>query len=273
LASSSSRPGACEAKQRRPLRLAVHAWVLCAAFLSPLSHAANLKVFAAASLTDAFKEIGPAFERGRPGAHVAFNFASSSLLRTQIEQGAPCDLFASADWEQMSPLVRAGKVRDAATFVRNRLAVVIPKNNPAKIRQLADLARPGLRTVMTAEQVPIGRYTRQALAKMSGPGGFGSDFQQKVISNVVSEEANVRSVLAKVELGEADAAILYASDAVAAGPKVRAIAIPTRFNVTAAYPVGVVGATRNTADAAAFARFLYSRSAGEILKRYGFQPR
>ena len=139
------------------MSLAVHVWVLCAAFFTPLAHAASLTVFAAASLTDAFKEIGPAFERGRPGAHVGFNFASSSLLRTQIEQGAPCDLFASADWEQMSPLVRTGKVKDAATFVRNRLALVISKDNPAKIRQLGDLARLGLRIVMTAEQVPIGR--------------------------------------------------------------------------------------------------------------------
>src|SRR5262249_55093356 len=152
-----------------------------------------------------FKEIGGTFERAHPGTKVTFSFASSSLLRTQIEQGAPADLFASADVAQMEPLVKAGKVRGVAAFTRNRLVVVTPASNPGRIRRLQDLARPGLRLVITAEQVPVGHYTRQALAKMSGPGGLGSDFQQKVLANVVSQEANVRSLLTKVELGEADA--------------------------------------------------------------------
>jgi molybdate transport system substrate-binding protein len=233
--------------------------------------AADLTVFAAASLTDAFKEIGGTYERAHPGTKVTFNFAASSLLRTQIEQGAPADVFASADVAQMEPLQRAGKVRGVAAFTRNRLVVVTPAANPGRVQRLQELARPGLRLVITAEQVPIGHYTREALAKMSAAGGLGSDFRQKVLANVVSEEANVRSLLTKVELGEADAAIVYASDAVAAGPKVRVVPIPTRFNEIASYPVGVVAATGNGGDAASFARYLRSRPAQGILKRYGFQ--
>jgi molybdate transport system substrate-binding protein len=258
-------------RRQRPRWLGAAALLLA---LVPASvSAADLTVFAAASLTDAFKEIGTAFERGHPGTKVAFNFAASSLLRTQIEQGAPADVFASADMAQMEPLVKAGKVRDVASFTRNRLVVVTPAANPGRIQRVQDLDQPGRRLGITAEQVPIGRYTRQALAKMSGPGGLGSDFQQKVLANVVTQEANVRALLTKVELGELDAAIVYASDAVAAGPKVRAIAIPSRYNEIAGYPVGVVVASANPGDAAAFARFLRSGSAQGVLKRYGFQPR
>jgi molybdate transport system substrate-binding protein len=235
--------------------------------------AADLTVFAAASLRDAFKAIGSAFERGHPGTKVTFSFAASSLLRTQIEQGAPADVFASADMAQMEPLSRAGKVGDVAPFTRNRLVVVTPAANPGRIQRLQDLARPGLRLLITAEQVPIGRYTRRSLAEMSGARGLGSDFQRKVLANVVSREANVRGLLTKVELGEADAAIVYASDAVSAGQKVKTVAIPARYNEVAVYPVGVVVASAHGNDARAFARYLRSRPAQAILKRHGFQPR
>jgi molybdate transport system substrate-binding protein len=250
--------------------------VLCvsAVFCSPSrAWAADLTVFAAASLTDAFQAIGTQFERSHSGTKVNFNFAASSLLRAQIEQGAPADVFASADGEQMRPLIGAGKVRDVVPFARNRLVVATPAANPARIRRLQDLARPGLRLVITAEQVPIGHYTRRALAKMSGPGALGVGFEQRVLANVVSQETNVRGLLAKVELGEADAAIVYASDATAAGPKVRSIPIPARFNEVAVYPAGVVVASAHPTEAGAFARFLQSRPAQAILRRYGFQPR
>jgi molybdate transport system substrate-binding protein len=237
------------------------------------AQAAHLTVFAAASLTDAFQTIGPQFERSHPGTKVTFDFGASSLLRTQIDQGAPADVFASADEEQMEPLVRAGKVRDAVPFARNRLVVVTPAANPGHLRRLEDLARPGLRLVITAEPVPIGHYTRLALAKLSAPGALGASFQQRVLANVVSQETNVRSLLAKVELGEADAAIVYASDAAAAGPKVRTISIPARYNEVARYPVGVVVATTHPAEAGAFARYLQSRPAQAVLHRYGFQSR
>jgi molybdate transport system substrate-binding protein len=231
-----------------------------------------LTVFAAASLTETFQDLGPLFERSAPGAKVTFSFASSSLLRTQIEQGAPADVFASADREQMEPLARAGLVRAPVDFARNRLVIVTPAANPGKIRRPQDLARPGLRLVITAEQVPIGRYTRQALAKMGAPGAFGHGFQPAVVRNVVSQEPNVRGLLAKVTLGEADAAIVYVTDALAGGEKARTVPIPDRYNEVAVYPAAVVARSPHAATAARFLAFLRSKTGRAVLKKHGFQP-
>jgi molybdate transport system substrate-binding protein len=233
--------------------------------------AADLTVFAAASLTNAFQEIGPAFERAHPATRARFNFAASSLLRTQIEQGAACDVFASADREQMEPLARARRVGAVTLFAQNRLVVVMPAANPGRIQRLQDLARTGLRLVITAEQVPIGRYTRQALGKMDGPQAMGQGFRSRVLANVVSQEANARALLTKVTLGEADAAIVYASDAVAAGGKVSRLAIPARYNEIADYPAAPVVGSRLPKEAAEFVRFLRSRAAQQILQRHGFE--
>jgi molybdate transport system substrate-binding protein len=229
-------------------------------------------VFAAASLTEAFQELGPLFAKARPAVKVTFSFAASSLLRTQIEQGAPADLFASADREQLEPLARAGLVGRPVDFARNRLVIVTPAANPGKIRRPEDLARPGLRLVITAEQVPIGRYTRQALAKMSAPGAFGPAFQPAVMRNVASQEPNVRGLLAKVTLGEADAAIVYVTDALAGGDQVRAVPIPDRYNEIALYPAAVVARSPHAAAAARFLAFLRSKTGRTILKKHGFQP-
>jgi molybdate transport system substrate-binding protein len=231
-----------------------------------------LTVFAASSLTEAFQELGPLFERGKPATKVRFSFAASSLLRTQIEQGAPADLIASADREQMEPLARAGLVRRPVDFVRNRLVIVTPAANPGQVRRPQDLARAGLRLVITAEQVPIGRYTRQALAKMSAPGAFGPAFLPAVMRNVVSQEPNVRGLLAKVTLGEADAAIVYVTDAMAVSEKVRTVPIPDRYNEIAVYPAAVVTRSPNAAAAAHFLAFLRSTTARAVLKKHGFQP-
>jgi molybdate transport system substrate-binding protein len=248
-------------------------WLPFVLLLVSSARAADLTVFAAASLTDAFQPIGRAFERAHPGTHVAFDFAGSSLLRTQIEHGAPCDVFVSADWEQMSPLVRARTVKGAAPFARNRLVVVIPAANPGRIHQLADLARPGLRLVLTGEQVPIGRYSRLAIARMSSPSELGAGYQRRVLANVVSRELNVRALLTKVTLGEADAAFVYASDAVAAGKKVLTVAIPSRVNEIAVYPAAVLASSTQPREAAAFLQFLRSAPARAVLKRYGFDTR
>jgi molybdate transport system substrate-binding protein len=242
-------------------------------FSAPITaQAAGLTVFAAASLTDAFRGIGSAFERGHPGTHVIFDFGASSLLRTQIEQGAPADVFASADRTQMEPLARSGNVRGVTPFARNQLVVVVPAANPGHVRRLQDLARPGLRLVITAEPVPIGHYTREALARMSVPGALGASFERRVLANTISQEPNVRGLVAKVELGEADGAIVYASDAVAAGRKVKVIPIPERYNEIAVYPVAVVAGSPHSSEAAAFVQYLRSRPAQALLRRYGFQP-
>jgi molybdate transport system substrate-binding protein len=230
----------------------------------------EITVFAAASLTDAFNALKPEFERAVPGVTLRFSFASSSALRLQLEQGAPADVFASADYQQMRPLADKGLVLAPRTFARNRLVVVIPAANPGKLRSVRDLARPGLRLVTTAAAVPIGRYTQEMLEKLSRTRGFPTDFGPRVNANVVSREANVRAALVKVELGEADAAVVYETDA-RSSPRVRSLPIPARANITAEYPVAVVAATPRRRDAEAFARFLLSDRGRAVLKRFGFR--
>jgi molybdate transport system substrate-binding protein len=252
---------------RRSLGLAILAtlFALCSGEAQP---AKPLTVFAAASLTDAFNAMKPRFEREHPGTEVRLNFGASSQLRTQIEQGAPADVFASADTVQMQPLVNGRVVAAPVIFARNRLVVALPAANPGKVRSLRDLARRGLRILTTAESVPVGRYTQQALEKLGAD--YGNDYARKVNANVVSRENNVRSVLAKVELGEADAAFVYETDA-ASTRKVSVIKIPEKSNVIAEYPIAVVNAARDRALAEAWVRFTLSRSGKGTLKRFGFR--
>src|SRR5262245_24756944 len=201
----------------------------------------ELVVFAAASLTEPFNELGPQFGAAN-GAKVTYNFAGTPQLRTQLEQGARADVFASANKEQMDQALKSGVVTgETPVFVQNRLVVITPKENPGKVEKLEDLARPGLKLVTTAKTVPVGQYTQDALAKMSKDARFGADFQGKVTGNVRSEEADVKQVVAKVRLGEADAAVVYATDvSPAVAPDVKTIAIPDEFNTVADYPIAVV---------------------------------
>lgn len=230
----------------------------------------TVTVFAASSLTNAFNELGPAFQRAHPGQQLRFNFGASSALRSQIQLGSPADVFASADHEQMEPLQKAGLVSAPTTFARNRLTVVVPKENPAKLGSPRELARPGLRLVTTAEAVPIGRYTQETLKKLGTQPGYPPDFANLVNRNVASREPNVRAVLAKVELGEADAAIVYETDA-RASSRVKTIPIPENANVVAEYPVAVVSAGGNKSGAEDFIRLLRSSAGRAVLKRYGFR--
>ena len=185
----------------------------------------TLTVFAASSLTDAFGEIGKAFDAANPGVTTTFNFAGSQVLQTQIEQGAPADVFASASKSYMDLLVTDGFVaKDVPqTFLNNKLVVILPANNPAALEKLEDLAKPGIKLVLAAEAVPVGKYALQALDLMNT--SFGNDFKTKVLANVVSNEDNVKQVVAKVQLGEADAGIVYVSDAIAA-PDLKPAGIP-----------------------------------------------
>jgi molybdate transport system substrate-binding protein len=247
--------------------------LLAAAALVPRTLRAReraLTVFAAASLTDAFNALKAPFERAHPGLAVWFSFGASSTLRLQIEQGAPADLFASADTAQMRPLVSRRLVSTPRTFARNRLVVVVPKADPGKVRSVRDLARPGLRVVTTSETVPIGRYTQQVLERLSHTRGYPPDFGRRVNAGVISREMNVRAVLVKVELAEADAAIVYESDA-RSSARVRAIPIPASANVTAQYPIAVVATTRRRSEAEAFTRFLLSPQGQTILRQHGFR--
>ncbi|NOH03166.1 MAG: molybdate ABC transporter substrate-binding protein [Chloroflexi bacterium] len=231
----------------------------------------NLIVFVAASLTDAFTEIGGNFEARYPGVTVTFNFGGSQMLRTQIEEGAPVDVFAPANEEEMDLLIRGGFVLETSPriFLTNRLVLILPADNPAGIDSLEDLSVPGIKLVLAAEEVPVGRYSRQALEKMTA--SFGADFKDKVLANVVSNEDNVRQVVAKVQLGEADAGIVYVSDAVAV-PELQIIEIPADLNVAATYPIAPLAESANIALAEKFVDYLLSNEGQATLRKWGFGP-
>lgn len=233
--------------------------------------ASTLTVFAAASLTDAFNEIGGAFEAMHPGVTVRFSFAGSQNLRTQIEQGAAADVFASANSTEMNALVDGNLVEEGAaqTFVTNQLVVVLPANNPAGISSLSELAKPGLKLVLAAEEVPVGKYARQALDNLDAT--LGPGYKDKVLANVVSDETDVKQVLAKVQLGEADAGIVYVSDAVAA-PELQEIDIPADANVIAHYPIAALAESANPALASDFIDYVLSTDGQAALKKWGFMP-
>ena len=228
-------------------------------------------VFAAASLTDAFKEIGTAFEAANPGTSVTLNFAGSQTLRTQIEEGAPADVFASANSDQMDVLVADGMIAPGAprTFLTNQLVVIVPPHNPAKVRSLLDLGRAGLKLDLAAPDVPVGAYARQAMEKMNEE--FGDGFEARVLANVVSEEDNVKQVVTKVQLGEADAGIVYTSDAMAA-PDVGRITIPEDLNVVAQYLIAPLSEAGNPALAVSFEEYVLSADGQATLAKWGFQP-
>ena len=202
---------------------------------APVSASVQLSVFAAASLTEAFGDVATAFEGTHPGVDVLLNFAGSNTLRAQIEQGAQADLIASANTKEMDALVASKLVANGASkiFLTNRLVVVTPTENPAGLSTLDDLSEPGVKLVLAAEEVPVGRYARLVLENA------GPQFEAQVLANVVSNETTVKQVLAKVQLGEADAGIVYASDAVAA-PDLPVIEIPPEWNVLAEYPIAVL---------------------------------
>src|SRR5215831_3126121 len=208
----------------------------------------DITVFAAASLREAFEDLGKTFE-AKHGVKVHLNLAGSQELRTQIENGARADVFASADQKHMAALVKAKLVEAPRVFARNTPVVIVPKDNPAKVGSFAELAK-AKKIVIGVPEVPIGTYTLEILDKA------GADFKQKVLANVVSRESNVRQVMAKVSLGEADAAIVYRTDAIAGKDKVEIIEIPAKLNVVAEYPVAVLAKAPESAAARAFVDLL-----------------
>lgn len=231
-----------------------------------------LNVFAAASLTDAFTEIGENFQTANPGVTVTFNFAGSQALRTQIEEGAPADIFASASGKEMDAAIEGKFIADGVkqVFLTNKLIVILPADNPAGLEKLEDLTKSGVKIVLAAEEVPVGNYARQALDLMNG--SFGADFKDKVLANVVSNEDNVKQVVSKVQLGEADAGIVYTSDAVAA-PELKSIEIPAELNVIAKYPIAPLVKSENADLAQAFIDYVLSDEGQAILAKWGFGPK
>ncbi|GAB4198329.1 MAG: molybdate ABC transporter substrate-binding protein [Roseiflexaceae bacterium] len=233
----------------------------------------TLYVFAAASLTDAFKEMGALFEAEHPGVTVSFNFGASQQLRGQIEQGARADVFASANTKEMEGAIASGLVAAGSerVFARNRLVVIFPKDNPADIQQLADLARPKLKLVIADTPVPAGQYTLAMLEKMSADPAYGSDFGQRVLANVVSREANIEAVANKVELGEADAAVVYTTNVTrAAAERVGTLMIPDSFNQIATYPIAPLVKAPAPGLAEQWIAFVRSAKGQQVLASYGF---
>ncbi len=233
----------------------------------------TLTVFAAASLTAAYGDIGKAFEAANPGTKVSFSFAGSQTLRTQIEQGAKVDVFASADNLNMDPLKTAGLLLSAPqVFTRNRLVVIMPKANPANLTALKDLSKAGLKFDIADASVPVGNYTLQMLDKLSADATYGTDFKTQVLARVVSKETDVKQVVSKVSLGEAAAGVVYTTDAQAAIDKLMTIDIPDQFNVIAVYPIAVVKSSPNPTLAQKFIDTVLAANGQAVMKKYGFAP-
>lgn len=226
----------------------------------------TLNVYAASSLTEAFGELEGVFEAAHPGVDVAVTYAGSQILRLQIEQGAAADVFASANMEHMRALFESGLVSESQVFAHNDLVLIVPLDNPSGIETLGDLAH-AQRLVLGAASVPVGRYAREILRRAAPV--YEEGFEAIVMSRVVSEEMNVRLARTKVELGEADAAIVYRTDA-GSNDRVRLVEIPSELNVIADYPIGIVSRTAARAAAEAWVSLVGSEEGRAVLRRHGF---
>ncbi len=219
----------------------------------------ELLVSAAASLTDAFAEMESAFEEANPGLDVVLNLGSSSALREQILEGAPADVFASANTSNMDQVAEAGEISgEAEIFVTNSLQIAVPIGNPAEVTGVEDFAREELLIGLCAEGVPCGDFGRQALAKAG------------VIPSVDTNEPDVRALLTKIEAGELDAGITYVTDVLSASGSVEGLEIPAEVNIVAEYPIATLAGAPNPDAAAAWVEFVLSEEGQAILTRYGF---
>ncbi|AJF68677.1 molybdate ABC transporter substrate-binding protein [Streptomyces vietnamensis] len=218
---------------------------------------ADLTVLAAASLTDVFKTAGAAYEKSHPGTKLTFSFAGSQELVAQVSQGSPADVLVTADTKSMDKV--KADTGTPTVIAKNRLVIATGKGNPFKVDELKDLADTKLKVVLAAPEVPAGKYSKKILDA------------QKITVKPVSQEPNVRAVLSKVELGEADAGLVYKTDAESAGDKVDAVEIPDAQNAVAQYPAAPLKDSKNAEAAAAFVTWLSSPEGQKILRDAGFQ--
>ncbi|MET9688300.1 molybdate ABC transporter substrate-binding protein [Streptomyces sp. NPDC006514] len=224
---------------------------------TPEPKAVNLTVLAASSLTDVFKTAGEEYQKTHPGTKITFSFAGSQELAAQVKQGAPADALVTADTKTMDGL--KAETGDATVIAKNRLVIAAGKANPFKIDELKDLADTKIKVVLAAPEVPVGRYSKQILDA------------QKIEVKPVSQEPNVRAVLSKVELGEADAGLVYKTDSAKSGDKVVTVEIPDDQNAVASYPAAALKQSKNATEAAAFVAWLSTPEAQKILQDAGFQ--
>lgn len=230
-------------------------------------------VSAAASLKDSFIEAGHEFERNHPGTKVVFNFSSSNQLAGQIEQGAPVDVFASADLSHIKRLTNKSLVADYALLAKNKLTLIVSKKTKIKIDTIGDLSNKGLRLIMTAKQVPIASYTRQFLKSVDQAGLYGADYGSRVLANTISEEPDVRMAVMKVAMGDGDAGIVYVSDVTGdMKNKVKIIPIEDQFNVVAEYGLALIKNSANSETAKALYNYLLSPNGQAVIVKTGLLP-
>jgi molybdate transport system substrate-binding protein len=232
----------------------------------------TLTVFAASSLTDGFGELAKTFEEENPGTEVRQSFESSSTLLTQIQQGAPADVFASAAEEEMDKAVKDGLVAgEPEVFVRNREVVMVPVDNPANIGSMQDLAEPGIKLVLAEEGVPATDYAEEILTKANSV--YGGSFKSDVLSNVVSREVDVRASVNRVTLGDADATFGYASDYTPdVRDRVEVVPIPKDLNIVATYPIAALKDAENPDLAREWVDLVVSEEGQRVLDKWGFEP-
>lgn len=227
----------------------------------------ELVVFAASSLREVFGALGQAFTRSHPGVRVTFNFAGSQELRTQLELGASADVFASADEQQMETLARAGQVETPVLFARNELVLIVSTEARGLVTELAQLPN-AARVVIGAPEVPVGRYTLELLDRAEG--SLGPGFRARVLERVVSRELNVRQVLHKVSLGEAQAGLVYRTDALTAGGRVHLVSLTPELRVQARYPIARVSRGAQPELGRAFVALVRSSEGQRVLSAAGF---
>jgi molybdate transport system substrate-binding protein len=233
---------------------------------------ANLTIYGAASLSGVLAKVKTAYEAANAGTTLTISTDSSAALETQIEQGAPADVFLSADTTNPKKLVDAGLAAGVAvSFAGNKLTVIVPTANPAGIKTPADLAKTGVKVIAAGDAVPITKYASQLVANLAKVAGYPSDFVAGYTANVASKEDNVKAIVAKIELGEGDAGIVYVTDA-RASTKVATIDVPDSANVPATYAGVVVKAAANGAAAEAFLAWFAGPGGQAILTTFGFLP-
>jgi molybdate transport system substrate-binding protein len=236
------------------------------------SGGSTLTVFAASSLTDAFGALARTFEEQNPGTEVRQSFESSSTLLTQIQHGAPADVFASAAREEMDTAVDDGLVAgEPEVFVSNREVVMVPADNPANIESMRDLAKPGIKLVLAEDGVPAADYALEILGKANAE--YGNNFKQNVLSNMVSRETDVRASVGRVALGDADATFGYASDYTPdIRDKVNVIPIPPDLNIIATYPIAALRDAESPELTRKWVDLVVSDEGQRVLEKWGFEP-
>ena len=239
---------------------------------TPSATPAALTIYGAASLQGALDKVKTAYETANPGTTLTISTDSSATLETQIEQGAPADVFLSADTTNPKKLVDKSLAASAEVpFAGNKLTIIVPIANPAAITSPKDLARAGVKVIAAGDAVPITKYALQLVANLAKEADYPADFAARYIANIASKEDNVKAVVAKIELGEGDAGIVYVTDA-RASTKVTTVDVPDTANVPATYAGVVVKASKNTAAALAFLTWFAGPDGQAILGTFGFLP-